>query len=154
MAGRWDSTPAKNNKKEPPRSGPEVVEGATNLNAQKSTEFAKEVHSKKSGGEKGRTTLDRNKAYLDNCTAYHTFFATEFLTDISDRPTIMKGRCNAGTTSTSRQGSYERSHMGLNERGIANLLSFPMLEDAGYIFKATFGLKKPINLSMISLLGV
>ena len=33
------------------------------------------VHSKKSGGEKVCTTLDRNKAYLDTCASYHTFFA-------------------------------------------------------------------------------
>ena len=37
VQGRGDSTPAKKNKKNPPRSGPEVVEGATNLNAQKIT---------------------------------------------------------------------------------------------------------------------
>ena len=45
----------------------------------------------------------------------------------------MKVRCNAGTTSTSRQGSYEQSCVWLKERVIANLLSVPMLEEAGYI---------------------
>ena len=53
VQGRGGCTPAKKEKKEPPRYGPEVVEGATNLNAQKTTEFAKEVHSKKSGGGRG-----------------------------------------------------------------------------------------------------
>ena len=137
MAGRFrvggGSTPAKNNKNKPPRSGPEVAEGDINLNARNITECAEEVHSKKSGGGKGCTTLDRNKAYLDTCTSYHTLFAPEFLTDISDSPTVMKGRCNAGTTSTNRKGSYGRSRVWLNERGIANLLSVPMLEEAGYI---------------------
>ena len=91
------------------------------------------VHSKKSGGEKSRTTLDRNKAYLDTCASYHTFFAPEFLTNISDSPTFMKGCCNARTISTSRQVSYGRSRVWLNERVIANLLSVPILEEAGYI---------------------
>ena len=45
----------------------------------------------------------------------------------------MKVLCNTGTTSTSRQGSYGRSCVWLNEQGIANLLSVPMLEEAGYI---------------------
>ena len=37
VQGRGGCTPAKKDKKEPPRYGPEVVEGATNLNAQKIT---------------------------------------------------------------------------------------------------------------------
>ena len=42
---------------------------------EEATEFVgRKVHSKKSGGGKGRTTLDRNKAYLDTCASYHTFF--------------------------------------------------------------------------------
>ena len=45
----------------------------------------------------------------------------------------MKDRCNSGNTLTSRQGSYEQSCVWLKERVIANLLSVPMLEDAGYI---------------------
>ena len=45
----------------------------------------------------------------------------------------MHRRCNAGKTSTSKQGMYGRFTIWLNERGIANLLSIPMLEKAGYI---------------------
>ena len=98
------------------------------------TEFGvRKVHFKKSGGGNGYTTLDRNKASLDTCTSYHTFFAPELLTNISDSPTIMKGRCNAGTTSTRRQGSYGQSCVWLDKRGIANLLSVPILEESGYI---------------------
>ena len=101
---------------------------------EEATEFGGwKVHSKKSRGGKGHTTLDTNKSYLYTCAFYHTFFATEFLTNISDSPTVMKGRCNAVTTSTSRQGSYGRSRVRLNERVIANLLSVPMFEEAGYI---------------------
>ena len=45
----------------------------------------------------------------------------------------MKVCCNAGTTSTSRQRSYGQSRVWLNEQGIADLLSVPMLEESGYI---------------------
>ena len=45
----------------------------------------------------------------------------------------MKGYYKASTTSTSRQGSYGQSCVWLNEQGIANLLSVPMLKEAGYI---------------------
>ena len=56
------------------------------------TDFGgRKVHSKKSGEEKDRTTLDRNKVYLDTCVSYHTFLAPEFLRNISDSPKIMKG---------------------------------------------------------------
>ena len=50
VQGREDITPAKKNKKKPSRSGPEVIEGVTNLNTQKITECAEEVHSKNSRG--------------------------------------------------------------------------------------------------------
>ena len=45
----------------------------------------------------------------------------------------MTGRCNAGTTSTSKRGSYGDFKVWLNEKGIAKLISIPMLEASGYI---------------------
>ena len=44
----------------------------------------------------------------------------------------MTGRCNAGTTITNKRGSYEDFKVWLNEKGIANLISIPMLEASGY----------------------
>ena len=46
---------------------------------------------------------------------------------------VMKCRCNAGITTTSKQGWYGKFHVWLNENGIANLISIPMLEASGYV---------------------
>ena len=43
----------------------------------------------------------------------------------------MNGSCNAGTVTTNTRGWYGEFKVWLNERGISNLLSIPMLEDAG-----------------------
>ena len=40
----------------------------------------------------------------------------------------MTGRCNAGTTRTNKRGSYGDFKVWLNEKGIANLISIPMLK--------------------------
>ena len=45
----------------------------------------------------------------------------------------MPGSCNSGMTSTNTQGWYGEFKVWFNEMGIANLLLFPMLENAGYI---------------------
>ena len=45
----------------------------------------------------------------------------------------MTGSCNDGTTSTNTQGWYGEFKVWLNEMGITNILSIPMLENAGYI---------------------
>ena len=54
--------------------------------------------------------------------------------------TAVNGSCNAGTVTTNTRGWYGKFEVWLNERGISNLLSIPMLEDAGYIVSTdTFG---------------
>ena len=45
----------------------------------------------------------------------------------------MNGSCNAGTVSTNTKGWYGYFQVWLNKKGIANLLSIRMLEEAGYI---------------------
>ena len=45
----------------------------------------------------------------------------------------MNGSCNAGKVTANTRGWYKKFKVWLNERGITNLLSIPMLEDAGYI---------------------
>ena len=61
------------------------------------------------------------------------FFIKEFLSDVEDVRMVMKGRCNARITTTSKRGLYGKFHMWLNENGIVNLISIPMLEASGYV---------------------
>ena len=70
---------------------------------------------------------------MDSCASYHTFFVKEFLKNIQEGGATMTGRCNAGTTSTSKRGSYGDFKVWLNEKCIANLISIPMLEASGYV---------------------
>ena len=45
----------------------------------------------------------------------------------------MTGRYNAGTTVLKMQGTYGNFQVWLNKKGIANLISIPVLEANGYI---------------------
>ena len=83
--------------------------------------------------EDNRYTLDRWKLYLDSCATYHYFFAKEFLWNIEEGDTTLTGSCNAGTTVTNTRGWWGEFQAWLNKQGIANLLSIPMLEAAGYV---------------------
>ena len=71
--------------------------------------------------------------YLDSCATYHTFFITEFLREIYTSKTVTNGSCNAGTVSTRKKGWFGEFKVWYNKYGMANLLSVPMLEEAGYI---------------------
>ena len=44
----------------------------------------------------------------------------------------MNGNCNAGTVTLKKKGWYKNFQVWLNKQGIVNLLSIPMLEEAGY----------------------
>ena len=46
---------------------------------------------------------------------------------------LMKGRYNSGITTTSRRGWYGKFHVWLNDNGIVNLISTPMLKASGYV---------------------
>ena len=52
---------------------------------------------------------------------------------MSSGKTAMNGSYNVGTVTTNTRGWYGKFKVWLNERSISNLLSIPMLEDAGYI---------------------
>ena len=78
-------------------------------------------------------TLDDWKCYLDICATYHTFFVREFLDIVSSGKTAINGICNAGTVTTNTRGWYRKFKVWLNERGVANLLSIPILEYSWYI---------------------
>ena len=80
-----------------------------------------------------KRTLFWWKRYLDRCASYHTFFSEDFLTDSEESDDTMTGRCNAGATVTKIKGTYGDFQMWLNKKGIANLISIPMLEASGYI---------------------
>ena len=79
-----------------------------------------------------RNTLDWWKCYLDSCASYHTFFVREFLKNIEEDGSTMDGNCNAGSVLLKQKGWYKNFQVWLNEQGIVNLLSIPMLEEAGY----------------------
>ena len=81
---------------------------------------------------KSRYTLDRWKCYLNSCASYHTFFEREYLRNIGETDSTMSGNCNAGTVVLKKKGWYKNFQVWLNEQGIVNLLSIPMLEEAGY----------------------
>ena len=55
-----------------------------------------------------------------------------FLRDMREGKSTMEGSCNYGTVSTNTTGWYRDFEVWLNKKGIANLLSIPMLEAAGY----------------------
>jgi len=80
----------------------------------------------------GRYALDWWKCYLDSCASYHTFFVREFLRGIHEDSSTMSGSCNAGEVLLKQKGWYKNFQVWLNEHGIVNLLSIPMLEEAGY----------------------
>ena len=45
----------------------------------------------------------------------------------------MTGRCNSVTTFTKVKGTYGDFQLWINKKGIANIISIPMLEESGYI---------------------
>ena len=79
-----------------------------------------------------RHTLDWWKSYLDSCASYHTFFFRKFLKNIKEDGSTMDGNCNVGSVLLKEKGRYKNFQVWLNERGVVDLLSVPMLEEAGY----------------------
>ena len=51
-----------------------------------------------------RFTLTWWKCYLDSCVSYHSFFMEEFLRDIREGKSTMKGSYNTGTVLTNTKG--------------------------------------------------
>ena len=51
-------------------------------------------------------TLKWWKFYLESCILYHTFFVRELLWNIHEVSATVTGRCNAGTTVSSKRGAY------------------------------------------------
>ena len=79
-----------------------------------------------------RYTLDLNKMYLDSCCTFHNVFSTNCVENISKSNKTLVSNCNAGETSSTREGYYGRFHVWVNTNGMANLLSIPCLVREGY----------------------
>ena len=77
--------------------------------------------------------MEKWKCYHDRYATIRIFFVREFLDKVYPGNTAMNGCCKAGTVTTNTRGWYGKFKGWLNKRGIVNLLSIPMLEDAGYI---------------------
>lgn len=82
--------------------------------------------------KKSQYTLDWWKCHLDSCTSYHTYFVKEFLGNIGKDPSTMSANFNACTVLLKQKGRDKNFQVWLNKQGIVNLLSIPMLEEAGY----------------------
>ena len=108
-----------------PKSYSDIVRGTSLLNpGEKRVSFSADT--------KGRDTLDWWKLYLDSCATFHTSFVRDMLSDVYKSKVTLHGSCNAGTTISSEKGYLGPFDLWLNEKGIANLLSIPQLEEEGY----------------------
>ena len=49
-----------------------------------------------------RQTLNPNYAYLDTCSTYHQVINKHHVTDVRESKRLLRGQCNAGTSTISR----------------------------------------------------
>jgi hypothetical protein len=80
-----------------------------------------------------RETLDRFKIYLDNCATYNSFFNKSLLSNINETGVVLRGKCNAGVSSTKWKEDWNGIEVWYNPNGIANLLSMGELEKLGFL---------------------
>ena len=73
------------------------------------------------------------KLFLDSCATNHTMCSTKFLSRLHTTLQYLRQNCNAGSKLTNRRGYWKDIPFWLNDTGIANLLSIPQLEKAGWI---------------------
>ena len=79
------------------------------------------------------------KLYLDSCATNHSKCTRRFLERIHTTMTYLRQNCNAGSKVTNKQGYWMGIPFWLNETGIANLLSLPKLEKAGWVIEYKTG---------------
>ena len=82
--------------------------------------------------KKKASTLNPYFVYLDSCSTYNQVINDNLVTNIRETGKVLKGHCNAGTTSTSKQGDLGSLKMWINGTGIANIISIPVLEKNGF----------------------
>ena len=72
------------------------------------------------------------KVHLDSCSTYNSICDPELLDNIRDADVPMRGHCNAGVKVISKVGDFGGVESWLDETGIANILSIPVLKKLGY----------------------
>ena len=72
------------------------------------------------------------KVHLDSCSTYNSICDPELLNNIRDADVPMRGHCNAGVKVISKVGDFGGVESWLDETGIANILSIPVLKKLGY----------------------
>jgi hypothetical protein len=92
---------------------------------------------------KVRVNCGRNKLFLDSCATQHTMFAVEYLLRRHVTKIFLRQNCNAGSKITNKCGYYMDLRFYESEGGIANLLSLPALEKAGWKIRMETG--KPVQ---------
>eukprot|EP00956_Cyclotella_meneghiniana_P009214 scaffold12647_cov40-Cyclotella_meneghiniana.AAC.3 len=95
------------------------------------------------GRQGSRTDYGRNKLFLDSCATQHTMFAPEYLTRRHVTKVYLNQHCNAGSKLTNKCGYYAGLRFYESDGGIANLLSVPALEKAGWKVQLNTG--KPVQ---------
>eukprot|EP00956_Cyclotella_meneghiniana_P038953 scaffold162906_cov46-Cyclotella_meneghiniana.AAC.1 len=95
------------------------------------------------GRDGKRVDCGRNKLFLDSCATQHTMFAPEYLSRRHTTKVYLNQHCNAGTKLTNKCGYYAGLRFYESPGGIANLLSAPALEKAGW--KIDFKTGQPIQ---------
>ena len=84
----------------------------------------------------------RGKYILIPCASFNTVVDEYIVTNVHQAESELRGSCNAGSTSSTRQGTLMQRFpmsMWINTTGIANLLSIPVLEATGYKVRYSSG---------------
>ena len=78
------------------------------------------------------STLHPDRMYLDSCSTYISFFNKKLLKNIKETSTCLYGHTNAGISKTNKVGYYGDIECWLDESGIANIFSIPVLKRLGF----------------------
>ena len=90
-----------------------------------------------SSGKARKVDCGRSRLYLDSCATENVMFAVENLTKCHTTGVTMRQNCNAGTKLTNRMGYWGGIKFWISPDGIANLLSIPKLQEAGFKIQFT-----------------
>ena len=80
-----------------------------------------------------RLGCGEDKLYLDTCATNHTMCTKKHLERLHSTKIYLRQNCNAGSKITNTQGYWNNMPFWYNDTGIANLLSVPKLEKAGWV---------------------
>ena len=94
-------------------------------------------------GSKPRLDCGRHKLFFDSCATQHSMFALEYPSRLPCTKVYLRQNCNAGSKLTNKYRYYADLRFYESEGGIANLLSVPALEKAGWKIHMETG--KPVR---------